>query len=229
MYANALFNQNQNQEITHFETKFTDTELQLLKEHGILRTFSRKAFIYYERTSTHSIFLLEEGLVKTGSFINYNQEFIKSVIYPNQLFGALGLIGEQTHGNFARCLSKQVKVYSLRIEDLKYLMSKDNILSQKIMAQVGQQLYKVEQKIEAFICKSARERIVSLLKELAQEIGTSVENEILIESIFPQQDIGIITGISRQTVSKIFTDLKKSNQIYVDRKNIFIRDINTLA
>lgn len=224
MHANALYQPNSI--CAHFATKFTTSELQLLYQHSITREFSKKEFIYYTQTNTYSVFLLEEGLVKIGNFTAHDKEFIKSVIYPGQLFGTLGLIGEKEHGNFARCLSKKVKVTVFRMEQLQSLMSEHNLLSQKIMAQVGQQLYKIEQKLASFIFKSAHERIVDLFKDLAHEVGISDGDSVLIKSIFTQRDIGVITGVSRQSVSKIIANLKHSNQICINRKNLLIRNID---
>ena len=83
MYANLIHNEKQKK--IHFKAKFTNSELQLLKASGISKTFSKREFIYYEQTSTSKVFLLEGGLVKIGTFTNNDKEFIKSIVYPNQL------------------------------------------------------------------------------------------------------------------------------------------------
>ncbi|NRA51520.1 MAG: winged helix-turn-helix domain-containing protein, partial [Phaeodactylibacter sp.] len=44
-----------------------------------------------------------------------------------------------------------------------------------------------------------------------------------------QQDIANITGTSRQTVTSVMNDLRKSNLIYFNRRTILIRDLGKLA
>jgi CRP-like cAMP-binding protein len=53
--------------------------------------------------------------------------------------------------------------------------------------------------------------------------------ELLIKHSMTQQDIANYTGTSRQTVTSILNDLKKTNKIYFKRNSILIRDIASLA
>ena len=51
----------------------------------------------------------------------------------------------------------------------------------------------------------------------------------LITPSLTQQDIANLTGTSRQTVTSVLNDLKKSNLIYFNRNSILIRDLAKLS
>jgi CRP-like cAMP-binding protein len=52
--------------------------------------------------------------------------------------------------------------------------------------------------------------------------------EMLVKHSLTQQDIANLTGTSRQTVTSVLNDLRKSDLIYFNRKSILIRDMTRL-
>ena len=79
------------------------------------------------------------------------------------------------------------------------------------------------------ILKDARARIIDFLKDNARNQGKQIGYEMLLKHSLTQQDIANFTGTSRQTVTSVLNDLKKSNLIYFKRKSILIRDMAALA
>ena len=93
---------------------------------------------------------------------------------------------------------------------------------------IGKKLKNTEERLESLLMDDARERIVGFLKDNAENFGQTVGYELLLKHNFTQQDIANYTGTSRQTVTTVLNDLKKSNKIYFKRKAILIRDMARL-
>ena len=70
--------------------------------------------------------------------------------------------------------------------------------------------------------------VVEFLKESAGERGRQVGYETLVKHGLTQQDIANLVGASRQTVTAILNELKKSNLIHFNRNTILIRDMDKL-
>ncbi|MBK7698438.1 MAG: winged helix-turn-helix domain-containing protein [Saprospiraceae bacterium] len=64
---------------------------------------------------------------------------------------------------------------------------------------------------------------------MQKSFGLPIGHETLLKHEFTQQDIASFTGTSRQTVTTVLNDLKKSNKIHFKRKAILIRDVAHLA
>ena len=88
---------------------------------------------------------------------------------------------------------------------------------------------KAENRLEGLIFKDARTRIVDFIKEYAETRGRQVGYERLFKHSLTQQDIANLTGTSRQTVTSVLNELRKSNLIYFNRNSILIRDMAKLA
>ena len=227
MYATARLTQKSKPSTPSHE--FNANELEVLKQIATTRTFEKKQYIYYPQEPSKNIFLLKEGRVKIGTYSSEGKEVIKSIVYPGQLFGELGLIGEQRRSDFAKSLNESIKVDIINIDDMRQVMNDDMQLNLKVMTQIGNRLRKVERRLESLIFKSARARIVDLLKDMANERGLKIGYEILLRQFFSHREIAAMTGTSRQTVTKVLSDLKRSNLIHTDRKNILIRDMANLV
>jgi CRP-like cAMP-binding protein len=99
----------------------------------------------------------------------------------------------------------------------------------KLINSLGEKLRHTEKRFESLVFKDARARIIDFLKDNAKDFGRQVGYEMLIKHSLTQQDIANFTGTSRQTVTSVLNDLKKSNKIYFKRKSILIRDMASLS
>jgi len=204
-------------------------EKQQLIEVAAYKICPRYNFIYLPDDPSDSIFFLARGTVKIGTHSSDGKEVIKAILHPTAMFGELGIIGEEKRQDFARAMGEDVHYCILKVEDFKRFMESNHALCLKILSLVGNRLRKAEGRLEALIFKDARTRIIEFLKDSANSRGRRVGYETLLKHSLTQQDIANITGTSRQTVTAVLNDLRKSNLIYFNRKSILIRDMAKLA
>ena len=197
-----------------------------MMEHKVKPKYS---FIYMPDDLSDSIYFLARGTVKIGTHSSDGKEIIKSLIHPTAMFGELGLIGEQYRTDFAQALKEDVHIYVLKVEDMKRLMRSNFDLCANIMNLFGGRLMKAESKLESLIFKDARTRIVEFIKDSVNKRGRRVGYEMLLKHSLTHQDIANITCTSRQTVTLVLNELKKSDLIYFNRGKILVRDMAKLS
>jgi len=194
-----------------------------------LRKYRKQSIIYQAGEKSSEFFLLKEGTVKTGKMSTSGKEMIKSIIHEGAIFGESGILGIYVYDNFAIAMDTSVMAYAVDIKDFKAFLQNEPALCWKVINNIGQKLKYAERRLESLIFKDARERIIDFLKDNARVIGQKVGYETLIKHSLTQQDIANFTGTSRQTVTSVLNDLKKSNQIYFKRRSILIRDMASLS
>jgi CRP-like cAMP-binding protein len=194
-----------------------------------LKSFYRYSFIYLPDDTSSHMFFLAKGGVKIGTHSNDGKEIIKALIHPMAMFGEMGIVGQKSRGEFAQALKEDVQVYQLRVEDLKVLMRHNFELCSSVINQIGNRLVKVETKLESLIFKDARTRIIDFIKESVSKRGSRIGYEVLLKHSLTHQDIASITCTSRQTVTLVLNELKKSDLIHFNRGKILVRDIARLA
>jgi CRP/FNR family cyclic AMP-dependent transcriptional regulator len=191
--------------------------------------FKRDQFIYFPAEPALYIYMISEGRVRIGHYLDDGKEIVKSILTRGEIFGELALAGEEHRHDFAQAMDDKTTVCPLSIEELKHLMFEDKELSFKILKLVGFRLMKLERKLELLVFKDARTRIIEFLKDAAAWKGKKVGFETMIPTKLTHKDIAALTGTSRQTVTTILNELKEQNLINFDRKKILIRDLDKLA
>ncbi len=207
----------------------SDSERREIADLMQFRRVTRYNFIYMPGDASDCIFFLAKGTVKIGTHSGDGKEVIKSLIHPLAMFGERGLIGETNRQDFAQALKEEVHLYTLSVEELKELMRTNFDLCSNLMMMFGNRLMRAENKLESLIFKDARTRIIEFIKESINERGRRIGYEMLLKHSLTHQDIANITCTSRQTVTLVLNELKKSDLIYFNRGKILVRDMAKLA
>lgn len=188
----------------------------------------RDSFIYFPEDKADHIYMIAQGRVKIGRYLEDGKEVISAILTNGEIFGELALAGEDTRKDFAQVMDENTTICPLGINELKALMYGNNELSFKMLKLVGLRLMKLERKLELLVFKDARTRVIEFLKDAASWKGKKVGFETMIPTKLTHKDIAALTGTSRQTVTTILNELKEKNLINFDRKKILIRDLANL-
>lgn len=204
-------------------------ELYELEAAGSIIALERNQLIYGQHETPLHIYYLIRGYVKTGATSEDGREIIKLFLRPGALFGEFCLFEEHAAHEYAVNLSAEAEVLAISKKTFKSVMEKNPVFNMNFIRWIGQRLRAMENRLEGMILKDARERIIDFLIESAHMHGERVGYETLIRHSLTQQDIANFTGTSRQTVTSVLNELRKSNLIYFNRKSILIRDLEKLS
>ena len=191
-------------------------------------SYKRDEYIYFPHDKADSIYMIAQGRVKIGHYLEDGKEVISSILTTGEIFGELALAGEEIRRHFAQVMDDNTSICPLSIVELKQLMYGDRELSFKMLKLIGLRLMKLERKLELLVFKDARTRVIEFLKDAASWKGKKVGFETMIPTKLTHKDIAALTGTSRQTVTTILNELKEKNLINFDRKKILIRDLAQL-
>lgn len=192
------------------------------------RQYRKDQFIYIPNDEASHIYMVVEGRVKIGHYLDDGKEVVSAILTTGEIFGELALAGEEKRKDFAQAMENNTMLCPLSIEELKALMKDDKELSFRLLKLVGLRLMRLERKLELLVFKDARTRIIEFLKDAAAWKGKKVGFETMIPTKLTHRDIAALTGTSRQTVTTILNELKDQNLIYFDRRKILIRDLSQL-
>jgi len=190
--------------------------------------FKKDQFIYFPDEPAQYIYMIAEGCVRIGNYLDDGKEVVTAILGMGEIFGELALAGEEKRRDFAQAMDDKTTVCPLSIDELKQLMYGNQELSFKILKLVGLRLMKLERKLELLVFKDARTRIIEFIKDSATWKGKKVGYETLVPTKLTHKDIAALTGTSRQTVTTILNELKEKNLINFDRKKILVRDLANL-
>lgn len=202
-------------------TRFLDkVEIKSTPKHG---------YIYLPDEAATHFFILMSGCVKIGTHSSDGREVIKSILYPTSIFGELGLVGQGKRIDFAKAMNADITYCAVNVDTIMSLIRSNHQLCLKVFELVGERLQEAESRLETLVLKDARSRIIDFIRDSAEKHGQRIGYETMVKHSLTQQDIASLTGTSRQTVTSVLNDLRKSNLIYFNRNTILIRDVAKLA
>lgn len=213
----------------HLFEGLSEQEMLKIEERSIMKTKEKGTHIYFPNEPSKIIFFLKNGRVKIGSYSNDGKEIIKGIMHPGDMFGEMGLVGQDTRDDFAIAMDDNVRICTMNVEEIVDMMRGNPELSFKITATIGNRLARVERKFESLIFKDARSRIIDLVQEMANDRGKVLAGgSVLLEHSLTHQDLASLTATSRQTVTTVLNELKELKLINFDRKTILIHEMDKL-
>ena len=144
----------------------SEEEMQTLDEKTVMKSAKKNDFVYFPKEPSKILFFLKRGRIKIGTYSSDGKEIIKKILYPGEVFGEMGIVGEETRKDFAMALDDDTRMCTLNIDEFKEMMEANPRLGMEITKQIGERLRNVERRLEALIFKDARERIIDFMKEM---------------------------------------------------------------
>jgi len=207
----------------------SEEELEELDRKTTVKVANKDQFIYFPEEPSKIVFFLKKGRVKIGSYSDDGKEVIKAILYPGEVFGEMGVLGEERRQDFAVAMDDETRMCTINVDEFKETLRTNPSLSLEMGRSVGEKMRRIERRLESLIFKDARQRIVQFMKEMADQYGKAIGDEILVKHNLTHQDIANLTATSRQTVTTVLNELKDEDQIYMERKRFLIRDLKSLA
>ena len=208
----------------------TEDEIKYLAINSNLIKSSRYEIIYHRGDPSLSLYVVLSGIVKVSAHSVMAKEVIRSIVHANMIFGEGSVTGEIERSAMAQAMDKRSEIVEINARAFKKVMLQNGAVALDFANIVGNKLRANQSRLESIIVEDARTRVINFLKENAQSYGNKVGfNELLLKHSFTQQDIADFTGTSRQTVTTVLNDLKRSNIISLKRRRILIRDFALLT
>lgn len=197
---------------------------------AVMQHVSRNEVLYFPAEASDSVYILKEGKVKIYRQTPDGKEIILNIIMPGEIFGELGLAGQQEREEAAEVLEDAV-ICVIPLKDMQQLMQCMPSLNTEVLKRLGTRVKKVQSRLESLICKNAEQRIRSLIKEIAQEHGRIIAedpDQVEVKLGLTHADIAKLTSTCRQSVSTLLKDLERQDLIKYDRKRIYIKRLSLL-
>lgn len=206
-----------------------EATLEHLAEIARPMTTARYQFVYLPDERADGIFILVAGHLKVGYFAPDGQEVIKELLNPGAMFGESVIFGEPLRPDYSQARHLETVCLEIPKADFLQVMADNFPFVTAFLDFMNRRMNRIETRLNSLILQDARQRIVHFLLESAGLDGRKIGYETLVQHHLTQQDIANLTGTSRQTVTSVLGELRKSNQIHFNRTSFLIRDLEKLG
>ena len=191
------------------------------------RTFKRGEPIYLPTESAQAALVLAEGRVKIGSLTDDGKQTILAFIEPGELFGELALLDGGPREEFAEAAEKST-VILIPADAVQGLLAECPEVALGVTKLIGMRRRKVERRLKSLLFRSNRQRLVSLLLELADGYGQPCDDPapgaVKLGIKLSHQDLASVIGSTRETVTVVLGELQSEGLVSVGRRKITLSD-----
>lgn len=206
-------------------------ERRILEKVAVMRNIPQHQVLYFSADNPDAIYIVKKGRVKISRISSQGKEIILSVLSSGEIFGELAITGQSQSGEETAEVIDDAVICIFRTDDIKEMMARNPRFNMEVLKFIGLRLKKVQSRLESLIFKSANERIISFIREIADEHGRKIMGDPNLREVklgLTHTDIARLTATSRQTVTTVLTSLEKKGIITYDRKRIHIKDYHAL-
>jgi CRP/FNR family nitrogen fixation transcriptional regulator len=187
---------------------------------GATVPYSRNTEIFGENEPADYVYKVLAGAVRTYKVFADGRRQIGGFYLPGDVFG---LETDDCHTFSAEAIN-DAKILVVKRTALMALAIRDNEVARELWSMMGQEMRRVQDHILLLI-KSAKERVVGFLLEMAERVpgGNNIELPMT------RQDIADYLGLTMETVSRTLTDLQTGASIKLaSARRIVLQDRGAL-
>jgi len=201
-------------------SSLTDDELREITGSIVIKKFGKGQTILYEEDTNEYMYIIFEGEVKAIQTTEEGKEIILAMHGSGDFFGEISLLDGKTIP--ARVLATKDSITAIISKKGFYSLLGHNKVAIKMSQILCSRLRESWAKVQMLNFNNASQRVKMLLIMLSDKYGIKSDEGIILEIKLTHQDLAEMSGMTRETVTRVIDKLQKSGEIEV-LKNKVIR------
>jgi len=185
------------------------------------RVFSKDAHIVQQDQPGDALFIIARGRVKVVIYGDNNREVILNLLKEGEFFGEMSLFDEQPRSAHV-IASEDTQVLVMTREQFEQHVHRSPRTAINVIKEMSRRLRRADEIIGNLATLDVSQRVVHIMKDLAEKDGEEVPEGILIKERPTQQDIASMIGTSRETVSRVLSELQRGGFVEMRGRQILL-------
>ncbi|MBN1983681.1 MAG: Crp/Fnr family transcriptional regulator [Chitinivibrionales bacterium] len=188
----------------------------------IQKPFADKETIVYEDDhENNNFFIIVSGKVNVSVITQEGKQAILATLQRGDFFGEMTLLdGEPRSASvIAASDGEMLILYRKSFMDILHNYPKITI---QMLVTLSRRLRRTNRQINTLSMMSVYGRIADVIIQISREQGERVGDMIVVNGPPTQQEIAEMAGTSRETVSRILSQLRKKHYITMNRRRLVI-------
>jgi CRP/FNR family cyclic AMP-dependent transcriptional regulator len=202
-------------------SQLTSEEIQGIIGRIDVRKFEKGEVVLYHEDTNEYMYIVLNGEVKVSRLTDEGKEVIVAICQNGEYFGEMSLID----GNTASATVTATRDSLLAViskNNFEYLLYSNRKVMESLLSNLCSRVRGATSTIEMLNYNLASRRIEILFTQLAKKYGMDSIEGITIKIKLTHQDIADMTGLTRQTITRVIDEWKTAGLITVV-ENKFIR------
>lgn len=184
-----------------------------------------KGFLYRQGHPCSHVLLVNKGIVKLSYLTEQGNEWTVALLMRGDIIGHIQTDSEEKVMEETAQAVGEVTIFRFEHHDFKELIFQQPDLSWQILETQCIRRQQAERKLLNILAQPIKNRIIAMLKELAEMFGIRCTHGYSLEIHLTQQELADLVGASRPVVSTILNDLRSCGILDYTRELICVNDV----
>jgi CRP/FNR family transcriptional regulator len=202
----------------------TESEMRSLASRVVRRSAQRGELLFAEGDGCTGLFLVASGKIRIFKLSASGREQVLAMEGPGSSFAELPVFDG---GNYPASASawEDSEILFISRKDFQNVCREHPDVGLKVIAVVGARLRRLVGIIEELSFATVRQRLISLIVQLAEAEGTRSKEGIQLELKKSHQDFAAELGTVRELVSRNLGRLQAEGFLGVDGRKLMVKDL----
>ncbi|MEQ6388256.1 Crp/Fnr family transcriptional regulator [Bacillaceae bacterium S4-13-58] len=201
------------------------SSLEFIESQIQTQSYRKGEFIFHETDEAKAIYFVNDGIVKIKKADQLGREMVICIKKKGDIFAEVSIFSDpgSTYPGTA-VMAEAGTVSYLRTGDLENAFQAHPEIAFQMIQFMGRQLRIFSSTLRDFALLDVHGKTTSTLIRLANTFGERHYETMEIELPLTVQDFSAIIGCTRESVSRVFSKLKKDKMVSLRNKRIVIHD-----
>lgn len=203
----------------------SQNDLHFLQSHTNFIKIKRGQVLFQAGDESRTLYAVAHGVFKSTYNTQDGQVITKRIIIPGELIGFRELCKTSTHHHTCTALEDSGVFVINKGAILSLIKTKPDV-GLHFIGLFSDELIRMETMFEAFLTKSAKQKLATLLYDFYRKFKATHSNSFV--SPLQRKDIAELIGITPETVSRVLHELKAEKILELQGKSFTVLDIEAL-
>lgn len=210
-----------------FFCRLSQDAMQALESIKLTNIYPKGAVLFFEGQSPRGVFMLCRGRVKLSVCSAEGKLLILRIAEPGEMLGLSAVVSDRLYKATAEML-ETCQVNFIKKDDFLRFLREHGEACFRVAQHLSQNYHTAYVQIRSLgLSHSALEKLARLLLDWCETSGTRTAQGIRLKLGLTHEEIARMIGISRETVSRLFSELKSREAIQLKGSTLIVR--NTAA
>jgi CRP/FNR family transcriptional regulator len=199
----------------------TAAELQQVREKFVIKSFKKNEVILKEEDTNEYMYIILDGEAKVVNTNEKEKEMVITMHRSGDFFGELSLIdGKTTPATIIAAKNSVTAIISKK--DFYSLLFSQSKVAENLLKVLCSRFRDNLKKIQMLNFNNAAQRIKMLFLMLSDDHGEKTDEGTILNIKLLHQDIAEMTGLARETVTRILDKWQRSGEIKILKNRLIL-------
>ncbi|MEI5905523.1 Crp/Fnr family transcriptional regulator [Bacillus spongiae] len=191
-------------------------EIEKVVKISFSRTFIKGSHVFLQEDPLENVYFIYKGRIKIYKSELNGKEQIVSILKEGDMFPHVGFFRKGNYPAFSEVLDN-AELVVVPIEQFEQILIENPKLCIRIFNILGSKIVDLQERLQVQLLNNTHDQVIKLLIRISKTHGEHIQGDTYaLKVAFSNSELASMIGLTRETISRTLSKLRKAKVIHVD-------------